>query len=284
MKWMKKYQAHSWSIQDDLMNRTIKMMEIMMLGMLEKISTEYLETGSYTKPSDQQMYLVMERFYSQVVHKAYGVSQVVKQVQGFKPQSDKKKLGKLPLGIPNRLPPLVKFFSSKRMWPTMQRRGRIIVGKLQKAYFKKLDRKFAEIGPALQRGEISPEEVKKELREAWKATKSRVETIFQTETTNYFNKVQVSFFNDDEDIIGFLFQSNRDSSTTDICRKRDGLIYRPGTQLLKENTPACHWRCRSELIPLANTPQNLKMFKDTNRDPNKRRVPPLPPGWVAGRK
>lgn len=255
-----------------------------MQGLLEKAIDELIEKGSYSKPNPDLMYAVMERYYRKIVEQAYHTSQIAKEVQKPKMQSDKKSLAKLPLGIPNKLPPLVRFFSDKRTWGTIQKRSRKIVDRLRSAYFKKLDRKFAKIGPQLQTGEKSPKEVKDELRKAWKVTKSRVETLFRTETTNYFNKVQVSFFSDDEDIIGFLFQANRDSSTTGICRTRHGLVYRPGTKELKENTPACHYNCRSELIPLANIPGNRKMLEDPSRDPSKRRVTPLPPGWVAGRK
>lgn len=284
MNWIKKFQKHSWTEQDELTAQIVRRMEEILLAIADKATDEYLEKGSYTKPSEADLYVAIESYYKTLVRKAYNAAQIAKQLQKPKMQSVEKKLAKLPLGIPNRLPPLVKFFADRRMWTKMQKRGFLIVKKLRTAYFKKLDKKFAQIGPDLQNGKISPADVKKELRNAWKATKSRVETIFQTETTNYFNKVQVSFYQDDEDIIGFLFQANRDGSTTDICRSRHGLVYRPGSKLLKKNTPACHYRCRSELIPLANTPANRKMLEDPSRDPEKRKVTPLPPGWVAGRK
>lgn len=283
MTWKKQYQKHIWSVQDRLAETANREMDIALLGILEQCTNEWLEKGVYTKPNEMLMYLVVERYYRRVVEQAYHASQIAKNVQ--KPHIVKKNLAAgRTYGIPRRLPSLVKFFADKGTWPVMRKRARRIVKALRRTYFQKLDKKFAEIGPQLQNGEKTVEEVKKELRQAWKATKPRVETIFRTETTNYFNKIQVSFFDGDEDIIGFLFQANRDSATTSICQARHGLVYRPGTKLLKENTPACHYNCRSELIPLANIPQNLTMLKDPSRDPSKRKVPPLPPGWVSGRK
>jgi SPP1 gp7 family putative phage head morphogenesis protein len=146
-------------------------------------------------------------------------------------------------------------------------------------YLRKLGKKFQSILPKLDTNEMTPQEAKTELLEAWDASKSRVELIFRTETTTYFGKTQVAFFNGEPDIIGFLFDSIRDRSRTAWCKTRHGLVYRPNTKLLTENTPSCHWNCRSHLIPLADTPENRKMLEDPNRDPELKKVEPLPPGW-----
>jgi SPP1 gp7 family putative phage head morphogenesis protein len=260
-------------------------MEAVMLDMCDAAIEEYVATGKYTKPPETDLYLAMEKYYKSIITNAFYSAQLAKHMQAEAMQSSKKKLAaKLPWGIPNKLGSLVKFFADKRQWTAVQKRAHKIVSGLRRTYFKKLDRKFNQIGPQLQNGEKSPEDVKKELRKSWKATKSRVENIFRTETTNYYNRVQVSYFDGDEDIIGFLFQATGDSSTTSICKARHGLVYRPGTEALMKNRPALHYNCRSELIPLANTPGNNKLLKDPRRDPSKRRVPPLPPGWVAGRR
>lgn len=284
-RWISKYQKHIWSVKDKLSDQAVAATEFAILEMTDQLADEYIATGSYTIPSEHRMNVIIELFYKRVVNEAFKANQVAKVIQGRPDRRlNQAKLAKLPVGVAPRLPSLVHFFNDKRQWPVLQNRGRIIVKNLRKSYFKKLDRKFKKISQDLHEGNISPADVKKELRAEWKTSKARVETIFRTETTNYFNKIQVSFFNDDEDIIGFLFQANRDSSTTEICMKRHGLIYRPGTQLLRDNTPACHWNCRSELIPLAKTQQNLKLLEDPSRSPSNRVVPPLPRGWVAGRK
>ena len=120
---------------------------------------------------------------------------------------------------------------------------------------------------------------KKRMMSTFDATKSRVETIFRTETTTYFDQTQVRYFQSDPEIIGFLFDALLDSATTKICRSRHGLVYRPKTQELREVTGACHYNCRKHLIALANTEYNRKLLADPNRDPSKRKVAPLLPGW-----
>lgn len=281
MPWKAKYQKHIWSQQDTIMDRAVRSMDVMMLAVLEKATDEFMEVGKITNFSEENFYLIIERFYKEIVKSSYTSAEMAKQLQGMKPA--KKKLARIP-GADSRLPKLVQFFGNKGEWPRMKKRGRRIVKNLRDYYFRKLDRKFKKIGPELVNGDKSPDEVKQELRKEWRTSKARVETIFRTETTNYFNKVQREFFENDDDIIGFLFQANRDSGTTDICRSRHGLVYRPNTELLRKNTPACHYRCRSEIIPLADIPENRKMLSDPSRDPAKRSVVPLPRGWVAGRK
>jgi SPP1 gp7 family putative phage head morphogenesis protein len=162
------------------------------------------------------------------------------------------------------------------------KRSRALSERMKKQYLQKLKRKFNKIVPMLTRGEISPADAKKEMMNVWGASKSRVETIFRTETTNYFGKVQVNFFQDDDEIIGFLFDSNIDSSITDICRSRHGMIFtkeHTGKNSLAYNTPALHYNCRSHLIPLANTPENRKLLEDVSRDPSKHKLAELPDDW-----
>jgi len=159
------------------------------------------------------------------------------------------------------------------------KRNKAIVDRVRKAYLAKLQRKFRAIVPRLDANAITPAEAKKEMMSAWEASKSRVELIFRTETSTYFGKTQVNFFNSDPQIIGFLFDSVRDAARTEICRSRHGLIFRPRTKLLEQNTPACHYNCRSHLIPLANTPYNRKLLDDPSRDPANHKLAPLPHGW-----
>lgn len=226
----------------------------------------------YSEPQLNEMFAITDHFYRSVVEQAFYASQDEK-----KSQRGKKRLAKEP--PKNSLKVLAQVFEDKREWPKMMRRSKKLTERLRKDYLQKLKRKFKEVMPRVNSGEISPDEAKSQMMDTWHASKARVETIFRTETTNYFAQTQVKFFEEDDEIIGFLFDSIRDTSRTEICRSRHGLVYKPNTAELHENTPALHYNCRSHLIALANTPENRKMVNDPSRDPANKKVEPLPPGW-----
>jgi len=229
-------------------------------------------TEHFPQPNLHDMFHVSDTFYKDMITSAYKSSEEEISVQ-------KKRMSKLPSGMPKKLDSLDEIFKDKKYFSKIMSRSKVLTERLQKQYMDKLRRKFDEITPMIRNGDITPKEAKSKMMEAWGASKSRVETIFRTETTTYFAKTQTAFFEGNDDIIGYLFDSVSDASRTEGCRSRHGLVYRPGTKLLRDNTPACHWNCRSELIALANTAGNRRMLLDPQRDPSKRSVAPLPRGW-----
>lgn len=238
-----------------------------------------LKTGKFVEPKLNEMFAVSEDFYRGVVKAAVDTA-----IDEKKASAGKKRLAKeVPgTGIPNDIRVLEKHYRDpewQKSWERIKKRSGIITERLRKAYLIKLRRKFRDIMPKIQSGQMSITEAKANMRQAWRASKSRVDMIFRTESTKYFTEVQVKFYKGDGSIVGFLFDSVLDTTRSDICRSRHGLIYRPESELLRRNQPPCHPNCRSHLIPLANTPQNLKMLEDPSRDPSKRSVAPLPRGW-----
>lgn len=194
-----------------------------------------------------------------------------------------KRLASYPKG---KLPPdahsLAALFRNRKAWDVMVKRNRQYATGIKRAYLQKLRRHFAKVMPLLNAGDITIDEAKAQLESAVKATGPRVNTIFRTETTNYFSQAQVNYFDGEEGILGFLFDSTTDSARTDICRSRHGMVLRSGSQELKKNTPSCHYNCRSHLIPLADTPENRKLFQEPSRQPSNRTLAPLPRGWRSG--
>jgi SPP1 gp7 family putative phage head morphogenesis protein len=249
-----------------------------MAMVLERAATEiidhWLRTGHWVQPSLHGADLVTERFYRDVVTEAWHATEAEKRNGG-----DRRRLASAPPKPPKNARGLHDIFANSKYWRSVMRRSGSLSARLRKQYLEKLRRKFQQVVPLLHSGEASPEDAKKMMRESWDTTRSRVETIFRTETTNYFAQSQVEFFKDEPEIIGFLFDSVRDTARTEICKSRHGLVYRPGTKALRENTPALHYNCRSHLIALANTPANRKLVEDEDRNPENRNVAPLPPGW-----
>lgn len=273
-QWRKKQIHSKFNKQDLIIAHSVSQMEAVMKQAVDYIWYHYKQTGRYAEPSLHSMDQIMDSFYHRVVTQAYHTAHHEKNEA-----IGKKRLAALPKGMPKSLKDLETLFRNKRYWPKIMKRSKILSDRLKKAYLGKLKKKFQSIIPKIQKNEITPENAKKALIEAWDTSKSRVETIFRTETTTYFSKTQTAFFAGDDDIIGFLFDSVRDTARTIWCRDRHGLVYRPNTKLLRQNTPACHWNCRSHLIPLANTEYNRKLLNDPKRDPENVKVAPLPPGW-----
>lgn len=272
--WRKKQINAKYRRKSSVVNRTVQDMERVIRTAVDNILSHYEKTGHYAEPTLNEMFNVSEEFYRRVITQAFHASKEEKQSS-----KGKKRMAKGPVGIPKSLKDLEQVFRDHRKWPAIMKRSKALTDRLRNSYLEKLRKKFKELVPKLESGELTPKEVKDQMMDRWYASKSRVETIFRTETTNYFGKTQVAFFEGDDEIIGFMFDSVKDQSRTNVCRSRHGLIYRPGTKMLRDNIPALHWNCRSHLIALANTEYNRKMLDDPDRDPAKKKVAPLPSGW-----
>jgi len=273
--WRKKQIDRKYQRKSKVVHRVVSDMEVVM----ESLADHIVDSNGHTPPVINSLYNISERFYRSVVENAVESCDDEKESQ-----KGKKRLAKGPTGITKNIKSIDDIFKNKRYWQAMMKRSRKLTEKLLKGYLRKLNKRFNELLPLIRDGQMSPADAKKQMREVWGATKPRVETIFRTETTNYFEKTQVKYFKDDPEIIGFMFDSVRDSSRTDICRSRHGMIYTQdhvGHDSLSYNTPALHYNCRSHLIALANTPENVKLLKETSRDPAKNRgkIKPLDPKW-----
>lgn len=183
---------------------------------------------------------------------------------------------------------LVDLFGNKRefkeKWSRrfkgVARRSNAFAKRMREAYLRKLRARFRQIVPRILDGSMTPAEAQARIKETWEVSRSRALNIFQTEVTTYFSEAQEAYYENSGDrIIGYLFDSLRDAARSEWCKSRHGLVYRPNTELLRKNKPSCHWRCRSSLIALADTPDNRRLLEDPARDPNKVRVVPLPRGW-----
>lgn len=275
--WRKRQINKKYARKSKVINKVVSEVESVMEDAVEKIINTSLFSGQYLQPSLNGISVSIDRFYMNVIQEAFWDCEDQK-----KNQSNKKRLAKGPTGIPKKLEDLSEIFQNKRYFKAIMRRSKALSERLKKQYLQKLRKQFNKVIPAIRAGEITPADAKKEMRRVWDATKPRVETIFRTETTNYFGKVQTEFFQNDPEIIGFLFDANIDTAVTDVCRSRHGMIFRPdhkGTNSIAYNTPALHYNCRSHLIPLANTPENRKLLEDSSRDPEKHKLEPLPDGW-----
>lgn len=272
--WRKRQIADKFRRKNRVVTKAVRDMEKAMRTAVEFVVDQGIRTGHFHEPTLNEMFMVSEEFYRSVVTEAVDAAKYEKQ-----DMAGRKNLARLPTGLPRRIKNIDQIFKDKRYWRRIMSRSKKLTERLKKQYLAKLRKQFEVIMPKIQAGEISPVDAKKAMVEVWETSKSRVETIFRTETTKYFAQTQVNFFKGDPEIIGFLFDSVRDLSRTEICRSRHGLIFKPNTKLLDENTPPCHYNCRSHLIALANTEHNRKLLGEEQRNPANVRLIPLPPDW-----
>jgi SPP1 gp7 family putative phage head morphogenesis protein len=280
--WKKEQIDKTFQRKNMVINKAVHGFEKVMKDGVDYIMYHGIRTGQWYAPSLNELFNISETFYRDVITQAFYSCEDEKKSQKV-PQKSKdvphgtKKLakGKWPFGIPKDLTGLEKIFRDKRRWPLIMKRSVAIVNRVRTQYLGLLQKKFQILVPQFRSGEVTPDQVKEELMKVWQARKARVELIFRTETSTYFGKTQVAFYNSDPDIIGFLFDSVRDTGRTEICRARHGLIFtkeHKGELSLSRNTPALHYNCRSHLIALANTKENVMMLRDDARNPYAQRA------------
>lgn len=276
-RWRQDLLVHQERLKNQILHAVLKDFDVAFSKAIDQVIEHYRKTGRYTDPLLNSLDAAGEDFYRSILTHAFWDAQMQeKEMCGY------RRLARLPKGMPRKLRSLEQIFRHPLYWPVIMKRNKKLTDQIRKTYLQKLRRKFKDLVPRMLDGTITPQDAKEKMMADWKATKPRVETIFRNETTTYFAETQVRYFKSDPEIIGFLFDSTKDSARTEICKSRHGLIFRKdhtGLLSIAANTPACHHGCRSGWIALANTAENRKLVSDPRRDPANRTLAPLPPGW-----
>ena len=272
--WRERLIREKFRRHDRVVHSTVHQLGDELKKAVDFIFSFWQRTGTYQAPDLNGIEQISERFYRSVLEQGYIAAKDERtEAKG------RKRLARGPVGLPHELDDIRQVFRDPKRWAVIQRRSNALSRRLRQQYLEKLRKKFRKIIPQVLSNEITPQEAKNALMDSWHTSKARTETIFRTETSNYFAATQLSYFAGDPNIIGFLFDSVADKARTPICKSRHGLVYRPDSALLRANTPSLHFNCRSHLIALANTPYNRKLLEDPKRDPEKVSVVPLDPDW-----
>lgn len=187
-------------------------------------------------------------------------------------------------------PPIViprSFRDLRSIYDRWKRKGKLpphqqaIADRLKKFYLKRCRTIWERYSEEFREGEeFSQAKVKEILRTQGDMAKARAETIANTETTNYYNAARRNVYDRSPDVTNYLFVAIRDRATTPWCRSRQGLVFTKGTKLCDHNTPACHWNCRSEMLPLSPAnPRHLRLIENMSLRAENNKLVPLPPGW-----
>lgn len=187
------------------------------------------------------------------------------------------------------------FRDLRKIYDTWRRSGRLPEGlkgmgeRIKENYLKKTQSVWKKYSEDFRNGdEFTQENVLRKIKKAAQVGGSRAKTIVRTETTNFYNKARTEIYDQSDAVTHYLFLAIRDQATTSWCtdkviegkRGRHGLVYKKGDELTERETPACHWNCRSEMVPL--TPYNArhrKLISDESLQRRNHKCTPLPEGW-----
>lgn len=205
-------------------------------------------------------------------------------------QSPDRKLAKYPgPRISDSLKKIMQFYDAWRVGRYTPKRPLAQAKKIKDLYVKKVQSVWERYSRDFRSGqEFNQQEVAEEIRREAGTVKSRAQNIVQTETTRYYNAARQEFYDKSEDVTHYLLMAVRDQGTTKWCtpkivdgkRGRHGLVYRKGTKLFQRERPPCHWRCRSEILPLSPyNPAHLKLINDKSLQRENVLCHPLPRGW-----
>lgn len=184
-----------------------------------------------------------------------------------------------------------KFKSVKELfdqWEKWRKAGKIparqkeIADGIKRKYLEKLQEVWDQYGEPFRAGkDFDTDKFKKAVKDATKVTESRARTIVQTETTSGFNQARKAIYDQSPDVTHYLFLAIRDAATTAWCSTRTGLVYKKGDPLTDKETPAIHWNCRSEMLPLSPlNPRHQKLIENDKLNRRNNTCEPLPKGWV----
>lgn len=185
--------------------------------------------------------------------------------------------------LPPKLKDLVRTWDSVRKWRRMTIQQRMFYERVKSEYLRRMKEFWRKYGEEWREGDTaSKAHARDELERQTKAIANRAKQIIETETTNYYNDARVAYYDEVDDVTHYLFVAIRDPATTAWCKSRDGAVFEKGTELLRRNTPACHWHCRSEVVPLTPlNPYHRRLIEDSSRAASNMDFVPLPVGWRA---
>lgn len=265
----------------------------------QKLETEWLNRlDAQLRKFDE---LVFEQLYERGVFRAHEIdflpfvlehsfeamSEGLREVRRYSPEEPHSKLAGPPRGprVPLTLGELKALYDKWRKRRDVPPRQKKIAEKLKRDYLKRVQSVWQRHSEDFRQSKVfNMDAVREVFRSQGDMARSRARTIVQTETTFYYNKVRRDYYDRSGDVTHYLFVAIRDKATTKWCSTRQGVVFEKGTKLLEQNTPPCHWNCRSEMLPLTPlNPRHLAMIKDPSRKPSNRHLHPLPKGWNGSR-
>lgn len=186
-----------------------------------------------------------------------------------------------PPKLPKNMAGLQKIWDLYRKTGKVPRRVKSLADKVKKAYLDKCQSVWDKHSSEFRTGNIgTQQDAVKVIRRASDGVYARAKMIVETETTNYYNQTRRKVYDQSPEVSHYLFLAIRDQATTKWCKTRHRLVYQKGKAVTDRETPAIHWNCRSEMVPLTKlNPRHAAIIADKSNWRENRRPEPLPKDW-----
>lgn len=129
-------------------------------------------------------------------------------------------------------------------------------------------------------GESTVKDVVKSIEDTLEKTKYQAERIFRTETTKWFNKSRVKYFETQSDVDYYQVFAVTDGRVSKICESRHGFVVPAKKANLKKYRPPFHPNCRTILRPLISKLKSHQKIIDKGLKVHESSFEPLPRGWA----
>lgn len=190
---------------------------------------------------------------------------------------------------PASLKEVMAIYDKWRKQGQLPARQKQIRDSIIKQYLKKVRDVWRNHSEDFRSGEIAnQQDAVKVFKKAAEGAYGRAKMIVETETTTYYNRTKKDFYDNADAVTHYLFLAIRDQRTSKWCsdktinglRGRHGLVYKKGDPLTSKETPAIHWNCRSEMVPLVQSnPRHKQLIEDSAIARRSHRCYPLPKEW-----
>jgi SPP1 gp7 family putative phage head morphogenesis protein len=192
--------------------------------------------------------------------------------------------------LPGSLARIRELYDLYRKTGRLPKRIKDAAKRIKDQYLRKTQSAWRKYSYEYREGDVATQErVIQKIKDAANTAQARAKTIVRTETTNYYNQTRREIYDRSDAVTHYLFLAIRDQATTKWCtdrtvdgkRGRHGLVYRKDDPLTEKETPACHWNCRSEMVPLIPlNPRHKILIEDDKIQRRNNTCAPLPKGWV----
>lgn len=186
--------------------------------------------------------------------------------------------------LPRSFRQIQQMYDKWRKTGKAPRRIQSLADKVKKQYLQRCQSLWTKHTQDFQAGDsFNMKDAVNIIQEAGDKSYGRAKMIVETETTNYYNKTRREIYDQSPEVSHYLFLAIRDQATTKWCKTRNGLVYEKGKAVTEHETPAIHWNCRSEMVPLTKqNPKHAELINDKSRRRENRSPFPMPKGWTQG--
>ena len=157
----------------------------------------------------------------------------------------------------------------------------VIAARFVKQQVRNIEQVYKALAKDWLAGESTIKDVVKSIEKTLGKSSIQAERIFRTETTKWFNKSRVKYFESETDVDYYQIFAITDGRISNICETRHGFVVPAKKAKLKKYRPPFHPNCRTILRPLISRLKRHQAIIEAGLKIHESRFAPLPRGWAA---